>query len=140
MTLPQAMRVGAIMRPHQEFRSFFGDALSSCALGAAAEGAGLKKWQDMSVDYVTPYEFLKERFADEMDTILRPTCKSSLAMNCGRERPITSVYSLVKHLNDDHRLTREEIADCLEAVLSGRVFTCSDGTVVEPANLKGATP
>jgi hypothetical protein len=126
------MREGVKKMPQQIRFNFFSRD-GSCALGAAAEGAG---YDPLSCT-PTPYEFLKETFHEELGIVLRPTCRSKNAGNCGRERPVTAVYSLVKHLNDDHELTREEIADCLEAVLGGQAFTCSDGTIVEPAKGRG---
>lgn len=88
--LSKAMRAGAKLKP-QAFGEYT-DGVGTCALGAANEGAGL------STDYTrTPDAWLATLHAiDEMPC---PEC------GCG-----AADDSLIVHLNDWHRWTRERIA------------------------------
>jgi hypothetical protein len=93
MRLSEAIRLGAMLRPQafgKMFRTVRGE-MRSCALGAAAEALG-----------ESPYD----SFAPLFDAM------RMCPMGCGW----TSVGSLIPHLNDEHRWTRERIADWVETV------------------------
>lgn len=102
MTLSEGIRLGAMLKPHGvHFLLWEG---RTCALGAAAEAAGVRLKPRQTVitdDMCEVYPIL----AAESRQIC-PACDSS--------RP--GVASVVVHLNDIHYWTREQIADHVETI------------------------
>ncbi len=99
-TLSQAIRLGATFAPqcHGRFSEWrfnlLPERVATCAFGAAAEAVGAKNHFE-----------LWDRFNDTL--IIKLFCPA-----CFFKRSF--VKELVFHLNDDHRWTRERIADWLE--------------------------
>jgi hypothetical protein len=97
--LAEFIRVGATRGP-QCFGSYFDEKGGSCALGAVYEGV-----------YHLPRQHGKlipdhlERLFRCLDELLK-TCPRG----CGKRLPLAP---MIVHLNDDHRLTREQIAEWL---------------------------
>jgi hypothetical protein len=95
MRVSDAMRLGASLRP-QTFNQLF-DGHGTCALGAALDAIGC-------LFGTTP---LIRKHACWNDVLLRPA-----ACPCpGCDLTELYVRSVITHLNDQHRWTREQIAD-----------------------------
>lgn len=91
----EAMRLGCLLSPRQEFGNYFGegrDTSSSCALGAMRLGYGDDHLATMVAE---------ERIIDMVG--------SSPCHLCGEP----DMEAWPPHLNDEHRWTREAIADYL---------------------------
>ena len=99
--LAASIRAGMTRRPLQAIGHYFEGTRASCALGAAYDGM-----------YRLPGDVAKanpsrdlEWFFTCLDTVKRcpaETCKKKLSLD-----------ALIVHLNDDHRWSREQIADWL---------------------------
>jgi hypothetical protein len=107
MKLSEAIRLGAMIRP-QAFGEYqvMG---RSCALGAAMDALGIpvcdqSDFLDAELDQLFPTCALKAQCCPVRD--------------CHRELdpPERFIGSVVIHLNDHHRWTREQIADWVETV------------------------
>ena len=87
-------------RGHQCFGSYFDEKGGSCALGAVYEGV-----------YHLPREHGK-LVPDHLERLFR--CLDEVVkkcpQGCGKRLPLAP---LIVHLNDDHRMTREQIAEWL---------------------------
>ena len=97
--LAEFIRAGST-RGHQCFGSYFDEKGGSCALGAVYEGV-----------YHLPRQHGKlipdhlERLFRCLDEVMK-TCPQG----CRKRLPLAP---MIVHLNDDHRLTREQIAEWL---------------------------
>ena len=104
--LAQFIRNGAVRRPDQAFGDYYRGRSASCALGAAYEGmyrlpaqaGGLRPTKDL------------EWFFDCLEGSLR---KCPGGNDCHKQ---LSLAAIMVHLNDDHRWTREDIAQWLETL------------------------
>jgi hypothetical protein len=97
MKLSEAIRLGAMLKP-QAFGDYT-DGVGTCAIGAANEAIG------SSADINTTHW---ESFLDmSVDQSSCPVCARSARV---------FEESLIVHLNDDHRWTREQIADWVETI------------------------
>lgn len=98
MKLSEAMRLGAMLKP-QTFGWFTDAAGGTCAMGAATDAAGghcLQEWSAVL----------------RVSVATCPAC--GVTVRTGR-----GTYAggaLIVHLNDNHRWTRERIADWVETV------------------------
>ena len=103
--LADFIRVGST-RGHQCFGSYFDEKGGSCALGAVYEGV-----------YHLPRAHGKlipdhlERLFRCLDEVTKPCPKG-----CKKRLPLAS---MIVHLNDDHRMTREQIAEWLTQESTG---------------------
>lgn len=109
MKLSEAIRLGAMLRP-QAYGTYFSFSLSaSCAIGAALEARyGLETAKKViEVEATLPWPDLDLERVVECPAIngglMGPCLQMSNAMG-----------SLIAHLNDVHRWTRERIADWVE--------------------------
>jgi hypothetical protein len=97
--LAEFIRVGATRGP-QCFGSYFDELGGSCALGAVYEGV-----------YHLPRQHGK-LIPDHLERLFR--CLDEVTKQCpegcGKRLPLAA---MIVHLNDDHRLTREQIATWL---------------------------
>lgn len=96
MRLSEAIRLGAMLKP-QAFDSWGSDH-DSCAIGAAHDAIGIKRTAARST---TPWFDLYNT------TVLCPA-------GCNRRQRV--LINAVTHLNDEHRWTREQIADWVEGI------------------------
>jgi hypothetical protein len=102
LKLSGAIRLGAMLKP-QGFgdRSADADGITSCALGAAYDAAGImdahRVWDDLAVLFP-----ILERFVGDVKC---PVCDD-----------LGEHDSAIPHLNDDHKWTREQIADWVETI------------------------
>jgi hypothetical protein len=103
--LADFIRAGS-KRGHQCFGSYFDEKGGSCALGAVYEGV-----------YHLPRQHGK-LIPDHLERLFR--CLDEVTkrcpQGCGKRLPLAS---MIVHLNDDHRLTREQIAEWLTQESSG---------------------
>jgi hypothetical protein len=114
MRLSEAIRLGAMLRP-QGFHDFIQDLgagiVVSCALGAAAEAIG-----SSAVAVFGPFADTDD-LVGELDaafgTLLNTKRRGCPSKGCGVRRVTANV---IAHLNDDHRWTREQIADWVESI------------------------
>ena len=103
--LAEFIRAGSSRGP-QCFGSYFDEKGGSCALGAVYEGV-----------YHLPRNHGKlvpdhlERLFRCLDEVMK-VCPSG----CGKKLPLAP---MIVHLNDDHRLTREQIAEWLTPESTG---------------------
>ncbi len=97
--LADFIRAGS-MRGPQCFGSYFDEKGGSCALGAVYEGV-----------YHLPRQHGK-LVPDHLERLFR--CLDEVVKNCplgcGKRLPLAP---MIVHLNDDHRMTREQIAEWL---------------------------
>ena len=100
LELADAIAEGARRRPHQAFGEYFSDQGGSCALGAAYEGAYSLP------DDVHAVRPRLDRLFDCLENVRRK-CPSG----CNKRLPLNSI---ILHLNDDHRWTREQIVEWLK--------------------------
>lgn len=104
--LAEFIRDGARRRPDQAFGDYYQGRTASCALGAAyeamyrlpADATGKRPTRDL------------DWFFDCLDTV-----KACPAEGC---RKRIYLAALIVHLNDDHRWSREQIADWLTRSVS----------------------
>lgn len=95
--LAEAIRMGSALIPRQEFGGRFYETETACALGAAAFY--------LNID---PYNLL-----NNSPEAKAPNCP--IRSNCNLLPPwIHGTFAVIPHLNDDHRWTRERIADWLD--------------------------
>jgi hypothetical protein len=104
MKLSEAIRLGAMLRPQQAFYVQFDEGENAtCALGAAAEAAGIL---DLSVP---------NGYSGKAPEAWRPLVMTrSACPACGLRA--TRVDNQIIHLNNYHRWTREQIADWVETI------------------------
>ena len=100
MKLSEAIRLGAMLRP-QAFKVYFW-LDNSCALGAAAEAAGV------SYGCTSTAHFRIVLLWPWLRTMVGRQCPACALDACPRK--------LIAHLNDDHKWTRERIADWVATV------------------------
>ena len=112
MTLSEAIRFGAMMRPLQAFNTYF-KLDASCALGAAADACGYVSNPDDDHSNLVSF-LMKHLTIPDVPTLKCPQgctytngqpSESSLAPMVG------SLAPMVVHLNDTHYWSRGEIAD-----------------------------
>ena len=96
MTLSTAIRLGSLLRP-QGFSWFFTFDDKTCALGAALEAVGHTKEH---------HDFM--RLPQHWPELTR-----RMACVCGKEGG-SSLYHVIQHWNDVHRIRREAIAGLLD--------------------------
>jgi hypothetical protein len=115
MKLSQAIRIGATKRP-QAFKHFFyqetfNDPICSCALGAAYEGFGNKP--EPVIEAFKVWQAIDKALGEDS---LHYYISSPCPKGCSHYRSGWPIGSLVSHLNDDHHMSRETIADWLETL------------------------
>lgn len=96
MKLSEAIRLGAMLKPQGFGRATTGPrATATCALGAAYQASGSQhSWGSLCQHFP---------ILSRLEWVECPECRVP------HETPIP-------HLNDDHRWTREQIADWLETI------------------------
>ena len=103
--LAEFIRAGSL-RGHQCFGSYFDEHGGSCALGAVYDGV-----------YHLPPDHGK-LIPDHLERLFR--CLDELTKRCPagcvKRLPLAA---MIVHLNDDHRLTREQIAEWLTQESNG---------------------
>jgi hypothetical protein len=98
MKLSEAIRLGAMMRP-QAF-SCYTDGIGTCVWGAANEAIGLPANHGF--------------FETEGEWSVADQASRCPIAKCVRRFRVVS--SIIQHLNDEHRWTREKIADWVETI------------------------
>lgn len=101
MNIWEAIRLGATLKK-QARGTFERDGIRTCALGSALDAVGKLKQKSHNV---------LERLWPDLYLYHRPGL-SCPVRRCPSVQP--AWWKLVIHLNDDHRWTRERIADYLE--------------------------
>lgn len=107
MKLSEAIRLGAMLRP-QGFGHVLKDG-RSCALGAAYEAIGLDASKPFMTVEIACYKAAARAFPF-FAQIMIAKCPV-----CGKKCEEGNLY-MPAHLNDVHRLSREEIADHVETI------------------------
>ncbi len=97
MTLSEAIRLGAMLKPQQIHDGSLSDGTGTCALGAAMEACGI------DVEGDDNYWSLGERFP-HLDGPSPEHCA-----HCGSNPG--NLMGHIWHLNDTHYVSREKIAD-----------------------------
>ena len=101
MRFSEAIRLGAMLKPQAFGETFTGT--RTCAIGAAkdAVGALMSLFSSVAREYGWPTE-------KELKELVCPTCRLAW--------PNRKTPGVIAHLNDDHRWTREQIADWVESI------------------------
>ena len=99
LKLSEAMRLGATLAP-QGFYKLKNSLGATCAIGAAFEAVGFVPTR---IDSYGPWIYLGNQ--GKAGDFRCPACRG----DCGY--PV----AVITHLNDEHRWTREQIADFVEA-------------------------
>lgn len=102
MQLHEAIRLGAMLKPQNFGEESVPHVHKSCALGAACDALGIVVAHGLDADYAAIQGRYPALYTHEAEC---PACQD-------RDVPV----SLVWHLNDRHRWTREEIATWLEGI------------------------
>ncbi len=120
MTLSEAIRLGATLKPQGKGEgSIHHDSEATCAWGAAIQASGVGFHFERAVHFdqapmraaAGPSEFIKVYdIPDEWKVMAR------FRTECPRCSTKDQVYRLIAHLNDDHGLTRQEIADWIDSI------------------------
>ena len=135
MRLSDAIRLGAMLAPQgfgAYIHQFMGDDQTSCALGAAARAIDS---QAVEVDEVV--EALDAAFGTLLNTTRRRCPVNEHGVKCGVRRVTANV---ITHLNDDHRWTREQIADWVETLeppVSPATGEPDDSGALDPVGVSG---
>lgn len=110
MKLSEAIRLRGMM-DRQVFGHYIDEAGGSCALGGAALAIGFERKQ------LFDYGF------EACLCVLMGTPKKWLALKwrecpekCGAPVPYECLFTTIAHLNDDHRWSREQIADWVSTI------------------------
>jgi hypothetical protein len=101
--LSEAIRLGSMLKP-QAFETFF-DGTGTCALGAACEAMGL-----------VPDRWTLDALRAANDLLDLVTVTLLRGVPCPACPVDTKGTNLIPHLNDEHRWTREQIADFVETI------------------------
>lgn len=120
MRLSEAIRLGAMLRPVQEFHVLFDPATGgSCALGAAAEAIGM-------LDTSRYGRYLKGKKAPKHWRWLKAPRACPQCRNKYRD-----TQDVIIHLNNGHKWTRERIADWIETLEQAQSVDAVDPVVAE---------
>ena len=110
MKLSEAIRLGAMMRPQAFHHLLTGG--GSCAVGAALEANGIP--YDESYVIQLPHDLDVAWCAILLERHACPVDNRAESVRVG---------DLIVHLNDDHRWTREQIAEWLSTAMPKRPAT-----------------
>lgn len=108
MKLSEAIRLGAMLKP--QGRELYIDAGKTCAVGAALDAIGVLDW--FLAQGGDPTDWFPELSRD----INRPPNSRCPISGCDDSDARFNIASTIFHLNDDHRWTREQIADWVETI------------------------
>lgn len=102
MRLYEAIRLGSKLHPQGfgGFRNYQGGTIVTCAIGAVGEAIGLDLKKNINAERLRhhwPWMFQTSSPC--------PVCQCEYQVIC-----------IITHLNDDHRWTRERIADWVETI------------------------
>lgn len=110
MRLSEAIRLGAMLKPqHYKYLRSGG---KSCALGAACDAVGIK--QEGDADVSMHALFVEFQFLHAKANC--PACYAALGVWRRLRGHEYDVEDVIIHLNDDHKWTRERIADWVATV------------------------
>lgn len=118
----EAIRLGAAMKPQAFGLLLSLDKQRTCAYGAALDAVGLLTDENLrAVRYIDGIGDHGQGFALLMDATQRmrslfPFTLSSIACPLCCRDAVESPISLVTHLNDHHRWTRNQIADFIQPI------------------------
>ena len=104
MKLSEAIRLGAMNRPQGFYRLY--DQGRTCAMGAAAEAMGILDHENNC--YIDGHKSKIKHWTPVAMTMTPcPACE---------EYGIDNMQRVMVHLNNDHRWSRERIADWVETI------------------------
>jgi hypothetical protein len=103
--LASFIRAGAERRPEQAYGDYFKGQRASCALGAAYEGMYRLPRQAEGLHPTKDLEWFFDCLEGTIRRCPGEGCQKKLAL-----------ASIIVHLNDDHRWSREQIATWLESI------------------------
>ncbi len=129
MRLSDAIRLGAMLKP-QGF-GFYQTLGGSCAYGAALDAIGVRAERQNTIEDDTITALFPISAARTRCPICTPDERAAF-------EPVRDVDSAITHLNDDHRWTREQIADfvaSIECREESRAVDASDPHVAHPGTL-----
>ena len=117
MRLSEAIRLGAMLKP--QTTGHYRKAGATCALGAAADAAGIKRDMDNKLFLRFPILSIED-WPEPPVKIQRPGFLASQ----GGQNPM-SLYTVIWRLNDDAELTREQIADYVATIEARHDTRCA---------------
>ena len=115
MRLSEAIRLGAMLKP--QTTGHYRKAGATCALGAAADAAGIKRDMDNKL-------FLRFPILSIEDWPEPPVKIYRLTDDRDGQRRM-SLYTVIWRLNDDAELTREQIADYVATIEARHDTRCA---------------
>lgn len=115
MRLSEAIRLGAMIRP-QAYGTYF-DGAGTCANGAALEALGILDVKSYANTYECQYRLVKAFQKTDVYAGFRKIYHHMKACpECGATFSEFGRVDAIVHLNNDHRWTRERIADWVESI------------------------
>ena len=115
MRLSEAIRLGAMLKP--QTTGHYRKAGATCALGAAADAAGIKR--DMGNKLFLRFPILS------IEDWPEPPVKIYLDPWAVDTHNRMSLYTVIWRLNDDAELTREQIADYVATIEARHDTRCA---------------
>lgn len=106
MKYSEAIRLGAMMSPGQAYGELRDSNGNTCARGAAMDAIGILDGWIRGRD-ITAFQKMESQFPIEKAPASCPLCKGSWAYPY-------DVITAVVHLNNEHKWTRQQIADWVE--------------------------
>ena len=116
MRLSEAIRLGAMLKP--QTTGHYRKAGATCALGAAADAAGIKRDMNNKLFLRFPILSIKDWPEPPVKIYLDPWDDRD-----GQRR--MSLYTVIWRLNDDAELTREQIADYVATIEARHDTRCA---------------
>ena len=105
MRLSEAIRLGAMLKPRQAFGAWLDEDGGTCAIGAALDAFGALN-ADGTAD--------EQKWAEAVKCVRPTTFIPNACPACFRTSD--RVDDTMRHLNNHHRWTREQIADWVESI------------------------
>lgn len=137
MKFSEAIRLGAMIRPQAFFTLFDLETQSSCALGAAAEAIGVLDLTAQNRFIENAKTLVPREWKWAKQTVECPECGTDWVSECFLG---SDVQGVLVHLNNDHRWTRERIADWV-ALLEEAHESAQSSAAVDPiADSEGTPP
>src|SRR5688500_17931354 len=103
----EAIREGAKLKPGIQGYAFAADA--TCSIGAGVDAMGMLGEMPIQVDVsVNAYNVLRAEYP-YLFTVSKRVCHEAGDGVC--DEPVSTLYSQIIHLNDEHKWTRERVAD-----------------------------
>lgn len=117
MKLSEAIRLGAMLRPLQAFDVLFNpETGATCAMGAAGEAVGVLDTSRRNAWKTDAKSKAPKEWRWVVKPASCPLCGDVFDMPVMFPRYKRDTQAVIVHLNNDHRWTRERIADWVQGI------------------------